>query len=390
MHAPKSASPPAPRDGALPKHFVAIDALRGVAALAVLIFHYHHFYLADATGRPGLPSEATFPYAAAFEWVFRYGKYAVEVFWVISGFVFAHVYLSRPTNARQFLVARFARLYPLHFVTLLLVAGMQLLSINALGHYEIYEINDLRHFGLQLAFLSSSTKYAHGLSFNGPIWSVSVEMASYVIFFFALPLVRRSPAGVSIVLAFSCWTLGVGQVWLPVVNASVFLTASYFFFGCVLYALVRHLDNRAVPVVGLAALLGVAGKVQLEYAPDTGMQFIAGAFVLLASAAERLPVVRLRSMRTLGDMSYSIYLVHVPIQMAILLIADLAFDGTRAFADSYVVLPVFMVVSIWVSHSVFYRFERPVNQWLRQKLSVGACPKPRASEAVAGSESEPR
>ncbi len=111
-----------------PTYFVWVDALRGLAALSVVVFHYHHFYLRDAAGRPDIPETGTFPYAAILDAAYRHGGLAVEHFWVISGFVFAHVYLGRPTTMRAFWVARFARLYPLHLVTLLAVAALQAVS----------------------------------------------------------------------------------------------------------------------------------------------------------------------------------------------------------------------------------------------------------------------
>lgn len=78
-----------------PNYFNWVDALRGVAAAAVVIFHYQHFFLRDYTSRPQLPDISEFPYTLILSGAYRYGSSAVELFWVISGFVFMHVYLHR-------------------------------------------------------------------------------------------------------------------------------------------------------------------------------------------------------------------------------------------------------------------------------------------------------
>lgn len=178
-----------------PTYFVWVDALRGLAALSVVVFHYHHFYLRDAAGRPDIPETGTFPYAAILDAAYRHGGLAVEHFWVISGFVFAHVYLGRPTTMRAFWVARFARLYPLHLVTLLAVAALQAVSMSATGAWQIYGSNDLRHFLLQVPMASNWSSLSRGLSFNGPIWSVSFELVAYAAFFLSLPLLRGGGLG---------------------------------------------------------------------------------------------------------------------------------------------------------------------------------------------------
>jgi peptidoglycan/LPS O-acetylase OafA/YrhL len=121
------------------ERFFWVDVLRGVAALVIVVFHYHHFYLADAFDRAGVPALESFPYAAVLAPLYSaVAAKAVEVFWLISGFVFAHVYMRRPVTGWNFFVARFARLYPLHFATLLYVAALQIWSLQGAGHWQIY------------------------------------------------------------------------------------------------------------------------------------------------------------------------------------------------------------------------------------------------------------
>jgi len=348
----------------MPRHFTLIDGLRGVAALAVVIFHYHHFYLADFADRPNMPSFYAQPLGNWLWPVYIYGHHAVELFWVISGFVFAHVYLNRATTLRDFSVARFARLYPLHLVTLLFVAALQIISLNWAGHWQVYGNNDLRHFILQLGFASNWSWYNQGLSFNGPIWSVSLEILAYALFFLALPLLKRFGLGWAVILCASA--AGLSLTELPFLRPMVFACASYFFLGTALYCLMRRAGPKAWGVVLAAACA-------------TGAAALWGTEALLIAAVSSCLILTFALcegrinlgpwVQRLGDMSYSIYLVHVPLQMAVLLIADTAFGGSRAFADHPLTLPVYLVAVVVVADMAYRRFEKPVGRHLRNRLS---------------------
>lgn len=352
----------------IPTRFYLIDALRGLAALSVVIFHYHHFYLSDYTSRPDIPASTTFPWAGQFQLLYDHGHLAVELFWIISGFVFAHVYLGRKTTIWQFSIARFARLYPLHLATLCAVMLIQVVSLNLAGHWQVYGNNDLRHFGLQLLFASNWTTLSRGLSFNGPIWSVSYEMFAYALFLALLVPLRRWGILAGVGISTICWVLAITDpVDVPGFHLSVLTCAGYFFTGCV--ALMVFVQLRDMP------LFVVFGAVSLIFLGTLGLQeevsitAVSVGVILILAVAERPFATFGSRLAPLGDSSYSIYLIHVPIQMCILLAADLFWDGDRSFADAPVLLPLFLVSTILIAHFVFKKFERPVGRAIRTKLS---------------------
>ena len=109
-------------------YFYWVDFLRGFAALSVLIWHYQHLY-STAPGIVELADKSTQPFYDILWLFYNYGRHAVYLFWVISGFVFSTVYIKKErTTAKDFFIHRFARLYPLHFLTLIVVAVLQALS----------------------------------------------------------------------------------------------------------------------------------------------------------------------------------------------------------------------------------------------------------------------
>ena len=123
------------------KKFSYIEILRLLTSLSVLIFHYiHFFYPFNSFYNPELKIDSTqFPFFFILELIYEYGRYGVQMFWAISGFVFAHVYLDQlnKISSKDFLINRIARLYPLHLLTLILVAGLQILSFKTNGNFEI-------------------------------------------------------------------------------------------------------------------------------------------------------------------------------------------------------------------------------------------------------------
>src|SRR5215469_3083778 len=142
-----------------------LDGLRGLAALAVMLFHFNIFFL----------PQARLPFVGR-------GYLAVDLFFLLSGFVMAHVYGSLlasnwRVHALQFARARFARLYPLFAVTTLAMAIIFTLSQMPL---KIVSFSG-RSLALQPFLLQ---EWASSLSWDYPSWSISTEAEAYVSFVF--------------------------------------------------------------------------------------------------------------------------------------------------------------------------------------------------------------
>src|SRR5580765_5784207 len=152
------------------EHLFLLDGLRGLAALGVVMLHYYHFYYQQDQARLHPAWRSMEPGGSWLGLLYVDGVYAVNVFWMISGFVFAHVYCGKAVGTREFVVYRFARLYPLHFLTLLVVAALQLIAFNRLGYFLLTSQMDWRHFVQHILFVPG-----WGLDkqseFDFPIWS---------------------------------------------------------------------------------------------------------------------------------------------------------------------------------------------------------------------------
>jgi peptidoglycan/LPS O-acetylase OafA/YrhL len=195
-----------------PDKLLGLEALRFIAAFSVLIWHYQHF--AYIAGAPVDLVRDRLPLYGLLQPFYETGRYGVWVFWCVSGFIFFWKYrdaiFERSMPGWKFFVFRLSRLYPLHFVTLIIVAILQSIYFRWQGYFFVYQDNDIQHFLLQI-FMASKWGLESGDSFNGPIWSISVEVLVYVIFFLMLRFVTRS-ALLNLVVILVCLNIS-GQVF---------------------------------------------------------------------------------------------------------------------------------------------------------------------------------
>ena len=359
-----------PETAAMPR-LTLIDGLRGFAALAVLFYHYMHFAMIGTDHERYFEYLDYQPARAAFSILYDWGFYAVQLFWMISGFVFAAVYFGRPATTREFVVNRFARLYPLHFLTLLVVAGLQFIALGRVGHTLLYDNYDWWHFFLQL-FFASDWLVGSGQSFNGPIWSVSVEVVVYALFWLGREPLRTFGAGGLLAVIALCLLGNLLSEISRIPNC-----AYYFFIGTALFRLHGWLTRRdRFWRIGIALALALAGWAALEQGSGAAREIMAipalsGAVLLLLAVLEQSAPPALRRVSGwLGDCTYGIYLWHVPMQLALMLL--ILPDGNPAeFTAQGWFLPVWLLSVLAVARLSYLWFERPMRERLRRWAEPG-------------------
>jgi len=362
----------------LPRHYYSLDALRGVAALIIVFWHWQHFYIQGTAAPDFDPTQQ--PLFWLFVPFYTEGWRAVDVFFCLSGFIFYWLYSeriwTRATTLKEFFVLRFSRLYPLHFLTLLLVLVGQRVMLRLTGSAFAYDHNDPYHFLLQLMF-ASNWGFERGYSFNGPVWSVSVEVLIYALFCLVCRLNFRRWWQL-VILAISGHLLT--RINLGHVGQGVL---SFFAGGLAYYAFIciwrrqpsrRALVNTAL-VTGLLWVLVLANLYvkaavgeALFKTPRFFFEFLLYPLTLVTLALwETYRGTLGRRVAFLGHISYSSYLLHFPLQLIIVGAAfELAVPRTIFFTPAALVL--FFATLIAVSLASYYYFERPVQAWIRKRL----------------------
>jgi peptidoglycan/LPS O-acetylase OafA/YrhL len=360
-----------------PKRLTSLDALRGVAALSVVVWHWQHFFAIAGDWQDGWSRDMQ-PFFWLLKPLYMQGWAAVDLFFVLSGFVFFWLYgeaiRTRATGALRFAVLRASRLYPLHLVLLVAVAILQIFFFRAHGMFFVYQANDAAHFAAHL-FMVQSWWPGAPQSFDGPTWSVSIEVLLYVIFFTACRLgLRAGLPALAMALA------GVPLLWL---DEHIARGVIGFFMGGFVFALWQLLRGgvwaRATARgLGIAVLLGWAALAALLYRDSAWLAggeanvafLIAFDFMLCPLTVLALALhehARGRSyagLGFLGDISYSTYLIHFPLQLSLALIAGRLALTPQFFMQSWV-MGAFYAVLIGLGAASYHFFERPLQSHLR-------------------------
>jgi peptidoglycan/LPS O-acetylase OafA/YrhL len=405
----------------------ALTGLRFVAAFSVLLAHG----LAATVANDEPPQGAVL-------WLMQLSGFGMTLFFVLSGFVIHYNYAGLVTDGRlrgiaAFLWARFARLYPLFLLMMLvyvLVSQRHVAywtgrpeDINAIFQALPYFLLSIQSWIYKLIEGGSLIDAIRGGS--PPTWSISTEW----FFYLAYPLVAwvilraRTPAMILLVVGIWCvlwtsfstglydrtpqidaWAVGhYGPIagvqnhedsfvrWL--LYASPYLRIGEFVLGAITAQLYIALQRRDVTrrentlggAMFWAAALSVLLVTYLEYSPDVPMTIFrkmnmnfalapSVALLVLCAARYQSAASRLLTSRpavALGEASYSIYLVH-----SIVLISAVKLTGSVAHGAVYnvVKLIVLMAIVVAISLLLYAYYEAPARSWLRRRWRSRAAP----------------
>ena len=344
------------------KRYYSIEILRFLSAITVLLYHYRHFFYPynSLNEIDYTLVQLTLPFSTILGILYEKGFYGVHLFYTISGFVFTHIYCTsdKNTSLKNFFLNRFARLYPLHFITLILVAFLQIINSFYFNEYQIFKFNDLYHFVLQIFFISS-WGFENGHSFNGPIWSVSIEVAIYIVFFFLIGFLKKYKTYFLIIL--SILLIFVSKL---IDSENLFLQcARLFFSGSLIYfiSLSKRYDGYLIILSLLLTLLSFYGNFKIYL-------FCPSILLLLALSEKYLHSDNLKkNFLKLGNMTYSIYLLHIPLQLILLILFNL-FEIDKNIFTNNLFLISFILVLLFFSNMCFEFFEKPLNKFIRRKF----------------------
>lgn len=373
---------PAPNT-ASPHSLIGIELVRFACTLPILLWHYQHFYYVN--GHAVNFDTAAQPLYAWLQPFYLYGYLSVQAFWCLSGFIFFWKYAQPVAQGQvpfsKFALLRFSRLYPLHLLTLLIVAAMswRYEAINASTGF-VYPNQDAQHFILQL-FMASDWRPGINWSYNGPIWSISVEILVYALFYGLSRMGLTKPWMVLGMIAAS------GAVYaLKLTPHPVVLCVFFFYLGaltCIAHEafhkrLSRTTQNAVlIPAVGLtmaAATLSVMGLLRPMFfvALLTPVAIIA----LLQWVHPQSPSTR-KAIVGLGNMTYSSYLWHFPLQ----LLAALVFIHHPADLPAH--SPWWLLAYLGTTYllaTLSHRFiESPAQDWIRQRVALAKKTKAQAT-----------
>lgn len=299
------------------ERFLVLDSFRGLAALFIVFFHLN---IANT------PSQYVF---------FKNSDSFVAFFFILSGFVLSHGYAFRLNSFKNFFISRFLRIYPLHGFMLLIFVILELIKLFVYLYYNIQftnapfegnnTVNDVLYNALLIHAWLPNIEHS---SFNYPSWSISVEFYLYFLFFYIFTLKPRlrQILSLGLVIYFS---------YSVFYNSNVLISkyadqgVTFFLFGTLLY------DIRAKLIKGLSlfnwSFLEVSSILlvfySIYYALESCYLVVFGFTVLIFSYESGFLskyVFKIKPLVFIGQISYSIYMVHVFVISALILFVIVA------------------------------------------------------------------
>ncbi|MBJ6761353.1 acyltransferase [Myxococcaceae bacterium JPH2] len=375
----------------------ALTGLRFLAAMGVLGFHYY-----CGPCEPHLPAWVGQLLGAGFT--------TVSLFFILSGFILAYTYLDATGNFRgalsTFARARFARLYPIYFVALVVELPFFIRSTQ-LAAPKASAVEVCRHTVATLTLTQS-----WGMDVSRPIWNIVAWTLSVEAFFYAVfprlgPSLGRLRARSLLAVAAGAWLLGLSphaaplaESWLSAHDAPALLRSALsawsramaiaiplarlpeFVIGVCLGVLFLRAPQPAgsprtrtlgVLVTGLALAIAVSW---VDGPPSPFLQsavlvplFALLIFLLAGGVAWRGLGLATRGLAVLGGASYALYMTHGAVLNSLLALNTRSL-GLGHNTVALLAMPCAVLLSV-----VLFRFiEEPARAWLRR---------PRASLAVA-------
>ncbi|MDY8138352.1 acyltransferase [Aquimarina sp. 2201CG5-10] len=381
-------------------YIYSLTPLRGIAAILVFFHHY------DNTIGQLLPNGNYL----VTKWYLM-----VDFFFLLSGFIMYHVYGDvfrnsiRKKDIIEFFKARFARLYPLHFFTLMFLIGMFALLNFKLPASDIPPVLNVL-FDPNTIISNLLLIQAWGMhietSWNIPSWSISVEWFLYMVFPFLLFFLTRYKKVAK---------------WLIAIIAILGLTSIMYYFQPYTWAIrnqhfnipdINVPQNSINVVTGIALLRGLCtftvgmvlyeafqSKWLIKYLSKGYISLLVWSFLFVVWIGDWLPDVlaipffcilllntaysqgtikRLLNNKVfnyLGEISYSIYMVHMPLMLSFYIVililgveAHPAHESTD-FLNNFIGSIIGLLLVIGLASLTYRYIEKPFRKYLKGKLS---------------------
>lgn len=336
-----------------------LDALRGIAALFVVFFHY-------TMGRP----EA--------HWGFKLGVTGVDLFFIISGFVI-FMSIQKVSSGKEFAVNRFTRLYPTYWACATVTYLAQLI-----GNQWFHHTNDpgLVHYLVNLTMFQHYFKVG---DLDGPYWTMILEMVFYICMFFLLVFKQVKyilwyGLGLLFLIALYCMWL---ENYYPDINWDfvywfhLFTHFPLFLAGILFYRIIHGLGKWYVNYGILVLCFIVQSNLfdnfpkaadfisHTEYLMVLGVYFL--LFILFVN--HKLGFIVSKPTLFFGKISFALYLIHQFISIDFI-IPELLKRHWSFWPAALVALCVSVSLATLITYYIEVPLGKKLNLALRRKLNL--------------------
>lgn len=322
-----------------------VQALRGLAALWVVLFHASEGKHIDAL-KSNLPDWVNFI-------VFDSGDNGVAIFFALSGFVIAHSIRDSQISLSylgRFAIRRAVRLDPPYWAAILFVIGLGLFS--SVAKDEDFSFPSLAQITAHAFYLQTILGYNQ---INSVFWTLTYEVQFYLFLVCLVGLAQK--LGYTRVLPFAfliavIW--GCGLLPNPIPGLFVSLWHSFFVGTLAYWAIVSRKALAAMMLLSFLLIVSTPSAFTVvSVLTALGLYFCSLTGLLYTG-------LQWRWIQFLGAISYSLYLTHNPITGA----AFFVLKGSQI--SDWVALPIVIGFCIILAWGFWWAFERPSQHFAKQ------------------------
>ncbi|SEA49654.1 Peptidoglycan/LPS O-acetylase OafA/YrhL, contains acyltransferase and SGNH-hydrolase domains [Arachidicoccus rhizosphaerae] len=347
-------------------HYMALDGLRGIAAVAVVIFHFMEFIIPD--------------YADSF---IGHAYLAVDFFFCLSGFVVAYAYDNRikKLGKAAFFKMRLIRLQPM--VVIGAFIGLLTFLLDPFHHfYAQYGCKDTAVMFLSAAFMiphpAMPERYNNLFYFNPPTWSLFWEYIANICYAVILFKIHKKilipltilAACILVYTAHQFGNLSIGwgaENWIGGA-ARLF----YSFLAGILVYRSKWLIQNKLGFLGMGALLAIAFLIpyvdRINWITEPIIVIFYFPLLVALGAGVRINKSVQPACKFLGDISYPLYMVHYPFLWVFLSYLE---TQKPSMGQLYVQIPVITCLLIGFAYIMAKFIDEPVRKYLKGRWQKG-------------------
>ncbi len=318
----------------------SLDLLRGLAALAVCFFHFTH-------GNPDFLSKQNVLYQVG-----RYGFLGVDVFFVISGFVIPYSMYRGLFSFRKiglFLSKRFIRIEPPYILSIIMVVALNWISTLSPYYKGATFSIDAPALALHLGYLNAFFDYPW---VNDVYWTLAIEFQYYILIALIFPLLVHPKKWIAYTTLIAFGSLG----FFITRHSLIFNYGFLFIVGILLFQYrIGYLEKAHFGAMLLISLLIIFIKFDHRYLIAALLPYFFITYFVFTDKISKF----------LGNISYSIYLIHIPIGGRII-------NLTETFVQDELIRSLFVFVAMAVSIFgawIFYKIIEKPSMELAKKIT---------------------
>lgn len=325
---------------------LSIHGLRGFAAILVLFFHVYGM---------GAKNNVLWPY---LEFVRPLGPFFVCIFFCISGFLITQT-LEKHQSLRIFAENRLVRIYPVFLLLhLIMFAVGPAWGYDWMGNLHYGSIDYFKAFFANLFFLPGILDLPIA---QKNAWSLSYEALFYIL----AGLVWKTSTKLTGIAKAICLSLLAAMSIFIIYHR---VDASFFLIGVGCYFIQKYYRLPSTYRMGLPALIVAA--ILYEYRPLLAFPFLGIFFVeVVQEDAFSAQLLKTPTMRFLGTISYSLYLIH-PFTMDLVRSIAVKVAHTNILIGNGILIvcgPIVSIVIAWISYELI---ERKLTKMIFKKIKT--------------------